>query len=138
MTAKELIELTVKHTVSELKRNGLIRENKLNSYQKTEKILYMYPKMKKIVDEYEIDGLKITREFIRLIDDALTDISDDPYFEIIKMKYFDGKTHEEIAEYFDVQPAAISKQRKRLINRLRGVIFSDDFISELYNDYENT
>ena len=137
MTAKQLIELTVKHTVSELKRAGMIRENKLNSYQKTEKILYMYPKMKKIVGEYEIDGLKITRKFIRLIDDALTGISDDPYFEIIKMKYFDGKTHEEIAEYFDVQPAAISKQRKRLINRLRGVIFSDDFISELYNGYEN-
>ena len=93
--------------------------------------------MKQIVGEYEIDGLKITREFIRFIDDALTGISSDPYYQIIPMKYFDGKTHAEIAEYFNVQPAAISKQRKRLINRLRGVIFSDGFISELYNGYEN-
>ena len=137
MTVKQLIELTVKHTVSELKRAGMIRENKLNSYQKTEKVLYEYPKIKKIVGEYEIDGLKITREFVRLIDDILAGISDDPYFDIIRLKYFEGKTHEEIAEYFNVQPAAISKQRKRLINRLRGVIFSDDFISELYNGYEN-
>ena len=137
MTAKQLIELTVKHTISELKRAGMIRENKLNSYQKTEKVLYEYPKIKKIVGEYEIDGLKITREFVRLIDDALAGISDDPYFDIIRLKYFEDKTHEEIAEYFNVQPAAISKQRKRLINRLRGVIFSDDFISELYNGYEN-
>ena len=137
MTAKQLIELTVKHTVSELKRAGMIRENKLNSYQKTEKVLYEYTKIKKIVGEYEIDGLKITREFVRLIDDVLAGISDDPYFDIIRLKYFEGKTHEEIAEYFNVQPAAISKQRKRLINRLRGVIFSDDFISELYNGYEN-
>lgn len=137
MTAKELIELTVKHTVSELKRAGMIRENRLNSYQKTERALFLYPKMKKIVGDYEIDGLKITQKFIQLIDDALAGISDDPYFDIIPMKYFDGKTHEEIAEYFNVQPAAISKQRKRLINRLRGVIFSDDFISELYNGYEN-
>ena len=137
MTAKQLIELTVKHTISELKRAGMIRENRLNSYQKTEKVLYEYPKIKKIVGEYEIDGLKITREFVRLIDDVLAGISDDPYFDIIRLKYFEGKTHEEIAEYFNVQPAAISKQRKRLINRLRGVIFSDDFISELYNGYEN-
>ena len=137
MTAKQLIELTVKHTISELKRAGMIRENRLNSYQKTEKVLYEYPKIKKIVGEYEIDGLKITREFVRLIDDILAGISDDPYFDIIRLKYFEGKTHEEIAEYFNVQPAAISKQRKRLINRLRGVIFSDDFISELYNGYEN-
>ena len=78
MTAKQLIELTVKHTISELKRAGMIRENKLNSYQKTEKVLYEYPKIKKIVGEYEIDGLKITREFVRLIDDALAGISDDP------------------------------------------------------------
>lgn len=134
MTAKQLIEQTVKHTVSELKRAGMIRENRLNSYQKTERILFMYPKMKRNVSEYDLDGLKITSSFVKMIGDALEDISDDPYFQIIELKYFNGWTHEQIAEYFDVQPAAISKQRKRLINRLRGILFSDDFISELYND----
>ena len=134
MTAKQLIEQTVKHTVSELKRAGMIRENRLNSYQKTERILFMYPKMKRNVSEYDLDGLKITSRFVKMIDEALKDISDDPYFQIIELKYFNGWTHEQIAEYFDVQPAAISKQRKRLINRLRGILFSDDFISELYND----
>ena len=48
MTAKELIEITVKHTVSELKRNGLIKENRLNSFQKTERVLNYYPKFKHI------------------------------------------------------------------------------------------
>lgn len=134
MTAKQLIEQTVKHTVSELKRAGMIRENRLNSYQKTERALFMYPKFKKIDSEYKIDGLTITPKFVKMIGDVLEDISDDPYFQIIELKYFNGWTHEQIAEYFDVQPAAISKQRKRLINRLRGILFSDDFISELYND----
>ena len=133
MTAKQLIDLTVKTTVKELKRAGLIRDNKLNSFQKTEKILFEYPKLKYIVETYQIEDIKITREFIRLINEALQGIADDPYYNIIPMKYFEGKTHEQIAEHFDVQPAAISKQRKKLINRLRGIIFSDDFISELYN-----
>ena len=137
MTANELIEKTVKRTVSELKRSGMIRENRLNSFQKTEKILSLYPQMKRNVLKYDFDGLKITAEFVKLIDEALAGISHDPYYEIIPMKYFDGKTHEQIAEHFDVQPAAISKQRKRLINQLRGVIFSDDFIMELFNGYEN-
>ena len=131
MTAKELIDLTVKHTVAELKRNGLIRENKLNSFQKTERILYEYPKFKKIVNEYKVDGLTITPKFVAMIDDALQSISDDPYFQIIELKYFNGWTHEQIAEYFDVQPAAISKQRKRLINKLRPLIFPNEYISEL-------
>ena len=137
MTANELIEKTVKRTVLELKRAGMIRENKLNSFQKTEKILYLYPQMKRNVSKYDFDGLKITSEFIDLIDEALKGISHDPYYDIIPMKYFSGFTHEQIAEHFDVQPAAISKQRKRLINQLRGVIFSDDFITELFDGYEN-
>lgn len=137
MTAKELIDQAVKQTVAELKRAGMIRENRLNSFQKTEIILNDYPNMKKIVDEYEIDGIKITREFVRLIDDVLNSMKNDPYFEIIPMKYFDKKTHEQIAEHFNVQPAAISKQRKRLINQLRGILFSDDFISELLYSNEN-
>ena len=131
MTAKELIDLTVKHTVAELKRNGLIRENKLNSFQKTEKALDIYHKLKHISETYKFDDMQVTVDFIRMIDDALESISDDPYFEIIPMKYFDGKTHEQIAEYFDVQPAAISKQRKRLINKLRPLIFPNEYISEL-------
>ena len=138
MTANELIEKTVKRTVLELKRAGMIRENRLNSFQKTEKILFLYPQMKRNVSKYDFDSLKITSEFIDLIDEALKGISHDPYYDIIPMKYFDGFTHEQIAEHFDVQPAAISKQRKRLINQLRGVIFSDDFITELFYGYENT
>ena len=125
--------MTVKHTVTELKRAGMIRENKLNSFQKTERILYEYPKFKKIVTEYKFDDMTITPKFVSMIDDALQSISDDPYYKIIELKYFDGWTHEQIAEYFDVQPAAISKQRTKLINRIRAGIFSDDFISELYN-----
>ena len=133
MTAKQLIEMTVKHTVTELKRAGLIRENRLDSFKKTERILYEYPKFKKIVTEYKFDDMTITPKFVSMIDDALQSISDDPYYKIIELKYFDGWTHEQIAEYFDVQPAAISKQRTKLINRIRAGIFSDDFISELYN-----
>ena len=77
--------------------------------------------------------MTITPKFVEMIENALHDVSDDPYFQIIELKYFKGWTHEQIAEYFDVQPAAISKQRTKLINRIRAGIFSDDFISELYN-----
>lgn len=134
MTAKQLIDLAVKQTIAELQRAGMIRENRLDSFKKTERILYEYPKFKKIVNEYKFDDLVITPKFVKMIDDALQDIADDPYFQIIELKYFNGWTHEQIAEYFNVQPAAISKQRTKLINRIRAGIFSDDFISELYND----
>lgn len=131
MTAKELIEMTVKHTVSELKRNGLIKENHLNSFQKTERVLNYYLKFKHITETYKFDDMQITVDFIKMIDDALKSIADDPYFKIIELKYFNGWTHEEIAEFYNVQPAAISKQRKRLINQLRPLIFPNEYITEL-------
>lgn len=131
MTAKQLIDLTVKHTVAELQHAGLIRENRLDSFRKTEKALDVYQKFKHISKTYEFDDMRITIDFIKMIDEALESISDDPYFQIIELKYFNGWTHEQIAEYFDVQPAAISKQRKRLINKLRPLIFPNEYITEL-------
>ena len=98
MTAKQLIEMTVKQTVTELKRAGLIRENRLDSFKKTERILYEYPKFKKIVTEYKFEDMTITPKFVEMIENALQDVSDDPYFEIIELKYFKGWTHEQIAE----------------------------------------
>lgn len=131
MTVKQLIDLTVKHTVAELQRAGLIRENRLDSFRKTEKALDIYQKFKHISETYKFDDMQITVDFIKTIDEALESISDDPYFQIIELKYFNGWTHEQIAEYFDVQPAAISKQRKRLINKLRPLIFPNEYITEL-------
>ena len=86
MTAKELIDQAVKQTVAELKREGMIRENRLNSFQKTEKILSLYPQMRRNVSKYDFDGLKITTEFVNLIEEALAGISHDPYYDIIPMK----------------------------------------------------
>ena len=131
MTAKELINQAVKQTVSELKRNGLIKENRLNSFQKTERVLNYYPKFKHITETYKFDDMQITVDFIKMIDDALKSIADDPYFKIIELKYSNGWTHEKIAEFYNVQPAAISKQRKRLINQLRPLIFPNEYITEL-------
>ena len=131
MTAKELIDQAVKQTVAELKRNGLIKENRLNSFQKTERVLNYYPKFKHITETYKFDDMQITVDFIKMIDDALKSIADDPYFKIIELKYFNGWTHEQIAEFYNVQPAAISKQRKRLINQLRPLIFPNEYITEL-------
>lgn len=129
MKASELIDEVAKKTaravVAEFKRAGMIKENRLDSFKKTERILYEYPRWRK-------SNLEETTRFCTLVQNALDSISDDPYFQIIELKYFQKWTHERIAEYFNVDVSVISKRRTKLINQLRPIIFSDDFIREIY------
>jgi RNA polymerase sigma factor (sigma-70 family) len=133
MTAKEVIEKTAEKTaravVREMQRAGLTKENRLGSFKKTERVLYEFAEWRN--DEEMTES---TKRFCDLIQRALKRIQTDPYYELIGLKYFEGWTHERIAEYFGVDVSVISKRRTKLINRLRPIIFSDDFIRELFEE----
>ena len=133
MDVKDLVRLTAeetaRQTVNRLRRAGMLKENRLGSYKKTERALYEFAKW---VDVEHVTPK--TRAFCSQIQHALNTISGDPYYQIIELKYFEHWTHERIAEYFDVDVSVISKRVKKLINQLRPIIFSDDFIRELYEE----
>ena len=86
--------------------------------------------------EEQIEALEnsilITKRYIAIIDDALSKISNDKYYDLIRMKYFEGKTREEIAEHFDVDVATVSRNKNRLINILKIYLFSDEVICEIF------
>lgn len=131
MKVNELVDVTAKKTaravVAEMKRAGLTKENKLGSFKKTERALYEYAEWIDVEDASET-----TKNFCELVTRALSRIREDPYYQIIELKYFEHWTHEKIAEFFDVDVSVISKRRTKLINQLRPLIFSDDFIRELF------
>lgn len=127
-TSLDRIARTVaQQTVSELKRAGLIKCGHMGSFKKTEQVLYHYSEW--IKDD---NASEQTKKFCELVSASLDKLKDDPYYEIIELKYFEGQTHEKIAEYFDVDVSLISKRRTKLVNRLRPILFSDDFIRELF------
>lgn len=131
MKINELVDKTAEQTaravVAEMKRAGLIKDNRLGSFKKTERALYEYAEWIDVEDASET-----TQKFCELVARALNRVREDPYYQIIELKYFEHWTHERIAEYFDVDVSVISKRRTKLINQLRPLIFSDDFIHELF------
>ena len=131
LTAKEVIEMTAEKTaravVRKMQRAGLTKENRLGSFKKTERVLYEFAEWRD--DENTTEQ---TKRFCNLIQRALKRVQTDQYYELIGLKYFEGWTHERIAEYFGVDVSVISKRRTKLINQLRPIIFSDDFIRELF------
>lgn len=78
-------------------------------------------------------SIKITKNLISVIDKALEKLHDDQYYEIIKLKYFDKKKSEEIAEYFDIDISTVSRNKNRLINVLKIYLFSDEAITEMFS-----
>ena len=130
MNIEDVINKTAKATAREFLtqlKEKRQKDSQLGSFKKTEKILYEYPRWRSL-------DIEETTKFCSLIEKALESISADPYYKIIELKYFQKWTHERIAEYFNVDVSIISRRRTMLINSLRPVLFSAEFIKELYEN----
>jgi RNA polymerase sigma factor (sigma-70 family) len=127
LKVKQLIDETAFKIVAELKKANLIKSNKLGTFSKTEFALYHYHEWKTIDSDY-------TKKFVEIIEKSLLRIESDEYFDIITLKYFDGMTHEKIAEQLNVDEKTVRYHKNRLINKLRPIMYSDDYIRELIFD----
>lgn len=78
-------------------------------------------------------SIAITKRYIKVIEDALSQITDDRYYEVIPLRYFEGKTREEIADYFGVDVKTVSRNKNRLVNILKIFLFSDEVIIEIFS-----
>lgn len=124
---KDIINQTVDQTILKLKMTGLIKDDQRTTFQKTECILKDYQHLKHARSE---DGT--AEAFVKIIDAALDEIAGDEYFEIIPMIYFENRSREEIAEFFNVTATTISRNKTRLIDKLKIYIFADEVVRELF------
>lgn len=123
---KKIINDTVNATVLKLKMTGLLNNNRKTAFQKTEELLRNYNVFKTVTDQ------EYTRKIVNKIDEAIEEIKDDIYFDIIPMTYFDDCSREVIAEHFNTSVKTISRNKIRLINKLKLKLFSDDVIFEIF------
>lgn len=81
----------------------------------------------------ELRKLKYTlRKYKRIkkqIDEMLEVVKDDNFYRIIPYKYFNKKTHVEIAKNFMIDPSGINRHDKRLLKEMcdyYNLIYGDD------------
>lgn len=122
---EKIIEDTVNRTVLKLKMSGLMKDDRKTAAQKTEEILKNYPRFKLSDQPYTI-------KLCDKIETAMNTIKDDYYYDIISLYYFDGMTREEVAERYNTSETTISRNKKRLVDALSAVLFSDDLIYDLF------
>ena len=121
MDIDNIIEKTVTETVTKLKLAGMLKDDTDTAYEKTEKLLKMY------------NDIKLTdNKIVPVLNRALDAIRDDEYFQIIELAYFENRSREYIAEYFDIEVSTVSRNKQRLVNRISRMIFTNDVIKELF------
>ena len=124
MEIEEIIDKAIERTVTRLMSGGVIKLDKKPVTQKTIDLLERY-------ESFKLSDQPFTRKILAQIDDALKMIQSDPYYQIIPMYYFEHLTIFEISETFRVSEKTITRNRKRLIRQLSGVLFSDDVIMDI-------
>ena len=79
-----------------------------------------------------------TEVVIRYIDKVISKVKNDKYFDSIRLYFFEGKTNEQIADYFiqkykkeSILPETIRVNKNRLVRELQTFFFPNDVISEI-------
>lgn len=128
---KEVIDETATVTVQKMQMAKLIKDGTKSAFQKTEEVLRNYPTFKRIKDK------PYTVNLVNKVEEALDEIKEDPYYDIIQMFYFENETRESIALTLDITVRTVARNKRRLVNVLKVKLFSDDCIREiLFGDEE--
>lgn len=79
-----------------------------------------------LIEKYKVEKAETERDIAR-IESALDKVRTDKYFSIIALKYLDqeAKTDEEIAEILDKDRTTISRNRNRLMNSIKTILFPE-------------
>jgi hypothetical protein len=72
-----------------------------------------------------------TVQAIALIDKCMAALKNDMYYEILPMRYFEGRTLEDIGAYFGCDHSTISRNRSRLVRELSMRLFPDEVTREM-------
>lgn len=104
------------------------------AYEKTEnKVVHLLPSGQALgmpQDRQEMEALLLrNRLAVKRIDTAVASLADDPYHEILPLKYTEGLPEEEIAERLCCDPSTIRRNKNRLLERLAVIFFGIDALN---------
>lgn len=78
--------------------------------------------------------LAAVKDTVRVLDNinkCLDILRKDQYFDILEMRYFEGRTQEDIAVYYGCSQVTISNNKNRLVKELSLLLFPDEVVSEI-------
>ena len=97
-----------------------------SAFSKTEEVLRLYYKIR-------LSKTDKAKELCQKVETALQAVKNDQYYNVIVYYYFDNLSTENIADKMKVDCSTVSRNKKRLVEDICAVVFTDDLISELFS-----
>ena len=121
--------------IKDLTEYGLNKKSSsITSFTSGGGFLEVKSEQEKLEDRIESieSSIHTTKTFVRIVDDALAGLQDDPYYDLIRMRYFEGRSRTEIADHFLCDERTVTRNKNRLINQLQIKLFSDQVIQQIF------
>lgn len=120
--------------ISEIERYGLPRASKSftvfipnSGYVNTTS---EYEKKENKLDQLHSVIIELENR-IAQIEAAVDTVKDDPYFPIIKMRYFDKKTNAQIAERLKCDEGTVKRRKNKMLESIRFALFRDIILEDM-------
>lgn len=113
-----------------IKKNGLPQKSgSIVLYQTSGGNITSEERYLQLIEKYEFEKAETVRD-IKRIDNVLKKIKDDKYYKIIELKYLNPKNYDnisdiEIAEILNKDQSTIARNRKRLIDNIKVILFPE-------------
>lgn len=121
--------------IAELRQFGIRKKSaSITSFSGNTGLIEVKSDSEKLDEKIEMIEFSIstTKNFIKIIDDALATLQGDYYYDLIALRYFEGCSREQIAEHFDCDVKTVTRNKNRLINLLQIRLFSDEVIQQIF------
>lgn len=116
--------------IAEIRAEGIVKKGHPGETKGSFTYVSELERIEDKIERFERKLIKMM-DSIEMLEKALEKIKKDEYYEIIELYYFENKSRMEISEELCVDPATVSRNRKRLIDILKADIFPDDFLDEI-------
>ncbi len=116
--------------IAEIRAEGIVKKSQSGETKGSFTYVSELERIEDKIERFERKLIKMI-DSIEMLEKALEKIKKDDYYEIIELYYFENKSRMEISEELCVDPATVSRNRKRLIDILKADIFPDDFLDEI-------
>lgn len=114
--------------IDEILKNGLVETVKIKTGENVQGGLKKYEGIpeKEIekIEHLKSENLKMEKRIIR-VDNALMNIRNDKYYNVIALRYFKEWTIDEIADEMNVDRKTVGRNRTRLIKELQFNLFPE-------------
>lgn len=122
-----------RHEIEDLKANGLPKKSKsivslegMSTAPREEEYVLVMDRI-----SYIEQSIARTEAIIAKINRLLREFDSVKYPDLIKRIYFDGQTREELAEIYQCDVSTISRNRSKIINQIKIILFPSELINEL-------